>query len=318
MDRDDLELFATSIGQATERRRGTDLDAELSAVGWHDALDDDPHAAIATLFELQGRHTATSAALDHVFLHGLGLDRRADTTPVWPAFDEWTPPGSLTRAGVAVRGLAGASMRTARRALVVAEADGKFVALSIDVGELDLNPRRGVDEGAGLIEVTAAGVRTDGEAEPIPWDDALALCQLAVAHELQGASRTMLELARTHALERVQFGRTIGSFQAVRHRLAETLIAIETAEAMLDAAWADRTSVNASMAKALAGRNARTVARHCQQVLAGIGFTTEHPFHESLRRVLVLDHLFGGSRGLTKELGTSILRTRRLPTPQAL
>jgi alkylation response protein AidB-like acyl-CoA dehydrogenase len=48
-------------------------------------------------------------------------------------------------------------------------------------------------------------------------------------------------------------------------------------------------------------------------VLAGIGFTTEHPFHRYLRRVLVLDQLFGSARSLTKDLGESIVASRRLP-----
>ena len=52
----------------------------------------------------------------------------------------------------------------------------------------------------------------------------------------------------------------------------------------------------AAMAKAIAGRSARTAARHCQQVLAGIGFTTEHALHRYVRRVLVLDELFGSAR----------------------
>ena len=81
-------------------------------------------------------------------------------------------------------------------------------------------------------------------------------------------------------------------FQAVRHRLADTLVAIEAA----DAGWVQLgrgVAPAAAMAKALAGRGARTAARHCQQVLAGIGFTTEHDFHHYLRRVLVLDQLFG-------------------------
>ena len=67
------------------------------------------------------------------------------------------------------------------------------------------------------------------------------------------------------------------------------------------------------MAKAVAGREARTAARHCQQVLAGIGFTTEHPFHLYFRRVLVLDALFGTSRTLTRALGDDLLATRQLP-----
>ena len=65
----------------------------------------------------------------------------------------------------------------------------------------------------------------------------------------------------------------------MRHRLAETLVAIEAADAVLDAAWEDGVAGTAAVAKALAGRGARTASRHCQQVLAGIGFTTEHEFH---------------------------------------
>ena len=53
--------------------------------------------------------------------------------------------------------------------------------------------------------------------------------------------------------------------------------------------------------------------RSCQQVLAGIGFTAEHPFHRYLRRVLVLDGLLGDTRSLTKALGEEMLRTRQLP-----
>ena len=136
---------------------------------------------------------------------------------------------------------------------------------------------------------------------------------LLLGHELVGASRRMLDLAREHALDRIQFGRPIATFQAVRHRLADTLVAVEMAEAMLDAAWLDGSPLTASMAKAVAGRSARTASRHCQQVLAGIGFTTEHPFHLSARRVLVLDQLLGSSKVLTKRLGDELLRTRQLP-----
>ena len=67
------------------------------------------------------------------------------------------------------------------------------------------------------------------------------------------------------------------------------------------------------MAKAFAGRSARTVARHCQQVLAGIGFTTEHPLHRSVRRTVVLDQLLGAGSVLTREVGAGILASGSLP-----
>jgi alkylation response protein AidB-like acyl-CoA dehydrogenase len=99
----------------------------------------------------------------------------------------------------------------------------------------------------------------------------------------------------------------------VRHRLAETLVAVEAAEAALDVAWLDREPASAAMAKAVAGRAARTTARHCQQVLAGIGFTTEHPFHRYVKRTLVLDQLLGSTHALTQDLGAQILATQQLP-----
>ena len=66
-------------------------------------------------------------------------------------------------------------------------------------------------------------------ASPLP----LANGRKALGWWLVGASRAMLALARQHALDRVQFGRPVASFQAIRHRLADTLVAIEGAEATL-------------------------------------------------------------------------------------
>jgi len=151
------------------------------------------------------------------------------------------------------------------------------------------------------------------QAATMAWPAAVAAGRRALAHELVGAARAMLDLARSHALERVQFGQPIARFQAVRHRLAETLVAIEAADAALGAAWDEGTPFAAAVAKAIAGRSARTAARHAQQVLAGIGFTTEHPLHRYVRRVPVLDHLLGDARSLTRRVGADLLDRRTLP-----
>jgi hypothetical protein len=182
-------------------------------------------------------------------------------------------------------------------------------ALGVDAPVV-LPPLRSCDQPRNLVEVTG-DFQLAGPSSA--WPIAVAAGQRALAHELIGASRAMLQLAREHTVERVQFGRPIAAFQAVRHRLAESLVAIEAADAALDAAWTFESPMNAMLGKAIAGRNARIVARHCQQVLAGIGFTTEHPFHRYLRRTLVLDGLLGDARTLTKELGDELLRTRQLP-----
>ena len=171
-----------------------------------------------------------------------------------------------------------------------------------------------MDPWLGLVTVRGE-VDVDADAAPaVDWSSAVALAQLAVAHEIVGASRTALSLAREHALERIQFGQPISQFQAVRHRLAEALVAVEAASAVLDAAWLDGSAAVASIAKATAGRNGRIVAKHTQQVLAGIGFTTEHDLHRYLRRILVLDQVFGSSAILTKQLGEECLADATAPT----
>ena len=166
-------------------------------------------------------------------------------------------------------------------------------------------PTAGLDPHLGLRMDETAVMPTSE-----PWG------QIALGYEMAGAARRMIELARDHALERIQFGRPIGQFQAVRHRLAEAHVAVEGAVDLLDAAGRDRTL--APMAKAVAGRAARTAAKHGQQVLAGIGFTAEHDFHRYFRRVMALDQLLGSSRTLTRELGAAILAQRRLPPLPAL
>lgn len=154
----------------------------------------------------------------------------------------------------------------------------------------------------------------------VPQEDPLPSAALragwrALGWWLVGTSRAMLSLARQHALDRVQFGRHISSFQAIRHRLAETLVAIEGAEATLQAATEcdDPQGLASLLAKAAAGQAALTSARHCQQVLGGIGFTAEHPLHHHVKRSLILDGLLGSSRELTRAAGKAVLAAGSAP-----
>jgi hypothetical protein len=316
MDRADLELFERSLRHATEQHTGAALDTALDELGWTEALIDDPRAAISLLFGLQGATNATSSALERVVGGALGLEAGPTDGMVLPAIGGWDPPGALDGDRFAVHGIGRAAMADRDHALVMTARGGdEVLAVGVPTARLELRPIEGVDPVLGLVEVRGQDI-DDAEMPEVPaqgWTSAVALARLALAHELVGASRTMLELARQHALERIQFGVPISSFQAVRHRLAETVVAIETAEAVIDAAWLDGSPATAAMAKAVAGREARTAARHCQQVLAGIGFTTEHTFHLYFRRVLVLDALFGTSRTLTRALGNELLTSRTLP-----
>jgi hypothetical protein len=292
MDAEERALFAAAIDQVVAAGA---VDAGLDQLGWDDALADDERVAVAALFEAQGRAGATSSALDRVLAAGLGSARGV----VLPALGSTAPPGRLEGDRVVVAGLGAGS--------VVAVDDGTVHL----VDGLEHRSVHGLDPELGLVEATGASVRSDGQ--PGDWGAAVAAGQRALAHELVGASRRMLELAREHALERIQFGVPIASFQAVRHRLADAYVAIESAESVLDAAWDEPGPLTAAMAKAVAGRSARLVAKHGQQVLAGIGFTLEHPFQRYLRRTRALDALLGDSRSLTEQLGQELLESRQLP-----
>jgi alkylation response protein AidB-like acyl-CoA dehydrogenase len=311
MDAEERDLFAKTLQQLAAQHDGAALDAALDDLGWRDALADDPQAAVSALFEQQGRAGSSSSALDDVVVGALGLDPAGDLAAVLPPLGRTDPPGAADGGGLAVCGLGTSGLRRRPRAAVA--GDGTVAV--VDTAGLELRPVDGLDPRLELVEAAADGVATTSQADlpPAAWAAGVAAGQRALAHELVGASRTMLDLARTHALERIQFDRPIAQFQAVRHRLAESLVAVEAADAALGAAWDDPSPLGSAVAKAIAGRSARTVARHCQQVLAGIGFTTEHPLHRYVGRIIVLDGLLGDARTLTRRMGEDLLAQRSVP-----
>jgi alkylation response protein AidB-like acyl-CoA dehydrogenase len=114
------------------------------------------------------------------------------------------------------------------------------------------------------------------------------------AAEAAGVARWCLDTAVAYARIREQFGRPIGSFQAVKHLCAEMLCRAEQAAALAwDAARAPE-SLSAPAAAALALDAAVDNAKDCVQVLGGIGFTWEHDAHLYLRRALANRQLLGG------------------------
>jgi hypothetical protein len=304
MDVAERQLFAAALRKGIET--ADTVDRELEAIGWTEALSDDRPTAVSTLFELQGECNATSSALDAGVATASGL---AGGRIVLPALGGYAAPATGEER-IHVRGLCRGRINGGDVHVVAPTADA-FMAIRVVADDLRVRDVEGMDPAIELVEITAEVAPSQGL--PVDWAAGVAAGQQALAHELVGTARAMLRLAREHAVERVQFGRPIGSFQAVRHRLADALVAVEAAQSAADATWcAPETS---ALAKAVAGRSARIVARHAQQVLAGIGFTTEHPLHRYVRRALVLDALFGSSRMLARELGDEALRTRQLPRP---
>ena len=314
MDAAERALFADTVRQLTVQHSGDELDAALDGLGWSEALAVDRPIAVSVLFEAVGEANGTTSALDTVLSSVLTLPESNAVAVALPPIRTCDAPARVEGSQVTIRGLGTKALGHGDTAVVVASEQNGHVSFVMPTSALKLERARGLDPDLGLVEVTGSldrGSLAGGDA--VDWGAAVAMGQLALGHELVGAARTMLELARVHALERMQFGRPIASFQAVRHRLAESLVAIEAAAALLAAAWDEPDAVIAAVAKAVAGRSARTVARHCQQVLAGIGFTTEHPFHRSFRRIVVLDQLLGASNELTRRLGVDTLVTGTLP-----
>jgi Acyl-CoA dehydrogenase, C-terminal domain len=312
MEEAERALFENGIRHATEADSGAALDAALDDLGWRDALCADHAGAISVLFESLGAAHATSSALDWLLAHELG-DGDGSTAVVLPPLRHCDPPGQVGGDRCLVQGLGTEALGRSDTVLVVAGTPVGFSAFAVATEALKCRPVLGLDPALGLFEVTGDFDAETADHESVDWDGAVALGHLALGSELVGAGRAMLELARVHALERIQFGRPIATFQAVRHRLAEGLVTLEAASALLDAAGDDPSPVTAAMAKAFAGRSARSAARHCQQVLAGIGFTTEHPLHFFVRRTMVLDQLLGAGSALTKRLGSDIVRNGTLP-----
>ena len=280
---------------------------------------------MSTLFEQQGLANATSSALDQVLRQALesGAGAAGGAVPptgavLLPRLGRQDAPAHVLPDRLTGRGLVRA-VAPDSPVLVVAARDRGWLAVQVPAEALALRRTEGMDPALGLASATLDLPLSDaGSAVAADWPAAARAGQVALAHELIGISRTMLRLAREHALGREQFGRPIASFQAIRHRLAEALVAVEAAQSVVTAAWDDPSPLAAALAKAVAGRCAGTVARHAQQVLAGMGYTTEHPFHRYLRRALLLDQLLGSSRAITRDVGAQLLATGHVPAMLAL
>ncbi len=166
-------------------------------------------------------------------------------------------------------------------------------------------------------EVPASAlVGIDGSAAAT-FDRQLDVALALTVAEMVGAMDRDFETALDYAKARTAFGRPIGSFQAVKHLLADTSLALEMSKAMAVAAAkavggdTDDATEIASMAKAFVSDSAVDVAQNCFQVFGGIGYTWEHDQHLYLRRLTMDAALYGTRRGTASASArTSICRFR--------
>ncbi len=176
-----------------------------------------------------------------------------------------------------------------------------------DASGLVVTRRDGLDLTRRFCDVTFDGVTVSASAVVgQPGADTAAdverqlqlACVLTTAESV-GAMRHDVEMATQYAKDRVAFGRPIGSFQAVKHLLADTSLLVELSTGLVDAAARAVGSGDVaagqvvSMAKAYVGDAGIDLVQNCFQVFGGIGYTFEHDQHLYLRRLTTDAALYG-------------------------
>lgn len=316
MDTEEHRLMRASLAQAVGSAGPGGLRAAATGFGWHDLLAEEPALAVSTLAELQGEQLTGTTLLDDIVLAAAGIGGPAQV--VYPDLPHDDPSSVVDDSMLAITGVAVAGDRpdVRERLVIPAHRGGDVVIVTLDHTLPEAEPT-GLDPGSGWrrvrldLAVTTADILA-GDAAAAAWSAMRAAGQRALAHELTALGRRMLADAVEHVSTREQFGRRLGSFQAVKHALADVRVWQECAELAAEASWEDGLTESACLAKILAGRFVRTAAANCQQVLGGMGFTWEHEFHRYLRRALVLEPLLGSAAQLRTSLGAD-LRTNGVP-----
>ena len=195
----------------------------------------------------------------------------------------------------------------------VAAADLGFVEEALLLGELGyaLYPGPFLQHVTGL---SGDAVKTVDATRPLatPPEESPKL-RAAMAAEAVGIAQRALDLGVEHAKTREQFGKPIGTYQAVSHPLAQTYTDVELARSLAYwAAWCvaeddDRAALAAAAAKAFATEAAVAACERSIQVHGGTGFTWEHPLHRFYKRALWLEGFGKRPFELRKEIADALL-----------
>lgn len=167
-----------------------------------------------------------------------------------------------------------------------------FYAVEAESLGVECKPLDSIDLTRALSTFRFDGVKVKllGEVDEAKYQEFLDLAVIGLANEMIGGAQRMLDSAVEYSSTRVQFGRTIGSLQAIKHKCAEMLLAVELAKsACYRAAEAmgqreRNRSQLASVAKAMASDAYVEAALNCIQIHGGIGFTWENDTHLWYRR----------------------------------
>jgi alkylation response protein AidB-like acyl-CoA dehydrogenase len=173
-------------------------------------------------------------------------------------------------------------------------------------------PARGEDA-ASVDPSRPLGRLEKADGEPLAGQRNLPRARTASAAEALGVAQRALDLGVEHAKTRLQFGKPIGTYQAVSHPLAQTHTDVELARSLVYwAAWCvaqedERAPLAAASAKAFATEAAVAACERSIQVHGGIGFTWEHPLHRFYKRALWLEGFGLRPAQLRLEVADSLL-----------
>ena len=321
LDQETIDLFARTVRGVLDAA-DDDRTAALEEIGWRDILVTEARAVVPLVFRLQGERHARSAVLDDVAVEAMNPGSAAWLDDIGGAAYVHPHPrqhaaGRLEGADLVVDGLALRDARDGQMVTVVHGDDGPRRARRRERRRTHADQRDGSHTRARArrrhrrqCRFRGARCRCSGRGR--------ARVPPRLAYELVGLGSAMLDLTTEYAGARVQFGQPIGAFQAVKHRLADVLVALRAAEVAADESWNGDTVFAAAAAKCLAGRAFRLAAENCLQVMGAIGFTLEHDLHRFILRGTVLDVLYGSARELRIELGRALDERGRVPRPGVL
>ncbi len=302
-DLDELIVAAEAVLGRTPA--GTGALAELGWVPTGDPADDAWRSQYAALFQAQGRVLAATPALGIAVAQVItGGD--VDLSVV--------AAGRARRLGDRIH-LTGTLLQTSK---LVVTLDGR--TFEVDPADLhDVEPGEALDPTAVSAGWVAENRLVEIGGGSARWPQAQAVARLAIAFETLGACEHLLVTAVQYTRDRHQFGKPIGSFQAVQHILAGAHVqlcglrdgALTVLDVLMDGAVLPFEEI--LLLKALAGRTGRVVGQATLQVLGAVGFTFEHEHHRYLRRTLTLDSFYGTVEEVTLELGTTALRDGIVP-----
>ncbi len=231
-------------------------------------------------------------------------------------------------AGIVLRGVSGFVLDADLADFLIVAArgdDGKPAVAVVDTADPGVRCQRiqTVDQTRRLFSVTFEGVVVPsdhllcppGPAAAAVCDRVLALGVVAAAADATGVAERALEATAAYSRERSQFGKPIGSFQAVKHHCANMAVNVEASRAATRAA-ASELDADAAVWSTTAGITASYVGPACSEVCAlamrvhgGIGFTWEHDTHLQMKRVKLDEVLFGRPSWHRRRLADTVFPT---------